>query len=174
MRTVLNPNRFLSQFPPPCRAGYWGGESLLIAPREKEFEGACITVDAVGGKVRGAHTDNHCIQIRLLEHGNVHLYIQVPRHDLKLGLITLQSLFGKSLCLFGNDEVGKGFPDGCTHYWLDFSQNICPLDFIIFSLKSRAQVSVCLLTKTEENHTSQAIKARKSLDFRRNQGFWWR
>ena len=55
----------------------------------------------------GAHTDNHCIQIRLLEHGNVHLYIQVPRHGLKLGLITLQSLFGKSLCLFGNDEVGK-------------------------------------------------------------------
>ena len=59
---------------------------------EKGFEGACITVDAVGGKVRGAHTDNHCIQIRLLEHGNVHLYIQVPRHGLKLGLITLQSL----------------------------------------------------------------------------------
>ena len=55
----------------------------------------------------GAHTDNHCIQIRLLEHGNVHLYIQVPRHGLKLGLITLQSLFGKSLCLFENDEVGK-------------------------------------------------------------------
>ena len=22
----------------------------------------------------------------------------------------------KSLCLFGNDEVGKGFLDGCTHY----------------------------------------------------------
>ena len=89
---------------------------LLIAPREKGFEYACITVDAVGGKVRGAHTDNHCIQIRLLEHGNAHLYIQVPRHGLKLGLITLQSLFGKSLCLFGNDEVGKGFLDGCTHY----------------------------------------------------------
>jgi len=30
------------------------------------------------------------------------------------------------------------------------------------------------LAKTEENHTSQAIKARKSLDFRRNQGFWRR
>ena len=37
-------------------------------------------------------------------------------HGLKLGLITLQSLFGKSFGLSGNDEVGKGFLDGCTHY----------------------------------------------------------
>ena len=47
---------------------------------------------------------------------NVHLDIHVSCHGLKLGLITLQSLFGKSFGLSGNDEVGKGFLDGCTHY----------------------------------------------------------
>ena len=47
---------------------------------------------------------------------NVHLYIHVPRHGLKLGLIALQGLFCKSFGLFGNDEVGKGFLDGCAHY----------------------------------------------------------
>ena len=52
----------------------------------------------------------------LLEHGNVHLYIHVPRHGLKLGLITLQGLFCKTFGLSGNDEVGKGFFNGCAHY----------------------------------------------------------
>lgn len=91
-------------------------DALLIAPREKGFEGACVAVDAIGGEVRVPHTDNHCIQIRLLEHGNVHLYIHVPRHGLKLGLIALQSLFGKSFGFSGNDEVFESFLDGCAHY----------------------------------------------------------
>ena len=96
-------------------------ERLILRPwreddAEKGFEGACITVDAIGGKGRVPHTDYHCIQIRLLEHGNVHLHIHVSCHGLKLGLITLQSLFSKSFGLSGNDEVGKGFLDGCTHY----------------------------------------------------------
>jgi len=78
--------------------------------------GYSVYVENDGDDIWVPHTDYHCIQIRLLEHGNVHLHIHVSCHGLKLGLITLQSLFGKSFGLSGNDEVGKGFLDGCTHY----------------------------------------------------------
>lgn len=91
------------------------GNALLIAPREKGFEGACVAVDAIGGEGRVPHTDNHCIQIRLLEHGNVHLYIHVPRHGLKLGLITLQGLICQSFCFAGDNEVFESFLNGCAY-----------------------------------------------------------
>ena len=88
------------------------GNSLLVAPGEKGFEGARVTVDAVGGKPRLPHGNYHGIQVRLLEHGNVRLNIQVPRHGSELLFIALQSLVRKPLCFAGSEEVGKGFLHG--------------------------------------------------------------
>ena len=82
-------------------------KALFVAPGEKGFEGVCVVFGLLR-EGRVPYTDDS------LEHGNVHLYIHVPRHSPKLGLITLQGLFG-------NEKCGKGFLDDCAHYKLDFS-----------------------------------------------------